>query len=514
MVLATSAPYLIDRSRMPAHHQFTWAPPSDTEDFFGYMSWAEQAARGAWLLKIKYTAIPHSGFLFNPFFLLAGWLSALCSCAPGLVFWWIKAVGVVLFFLAFYRYLDFLAVPPFASVAATIFVSATGGFGGLFLFLGFDSHTSGFPADVFMPEVITFWSLLRNPLFPFSLGLLVLSVYWVDRATREPGHRRFWLAGSASGILTLLQPYYIPFIFTFAVVLVCIRNGWAAIPNLVRYFVPLLPCVIYMATLSWLEPVVAKHSARGAMPSPPPIAYLLGFGLPLIIVCIGLLLDRSLIGRYWQLILWVVVASLLAYLPVWFQRKLIFGCQVALSILAGVSLKSIFSRCSSNRITKIGAIACSFLLLPIAMGTPMYWFIYESGAKGGSPSFVTDDVMAGLEFLKKNTPADSIVFASNSVSRLIPAFAGNTVIWGHWAMSVDLDERERWAARVFGGDSEWSDEQKRREFWDRDIEYVFLDGDLRRWMDQNPYMAKVILADAETIFQNASVAIYRRPRDL
>ena len=62
------------------------------------------------------------------------------------------------------------------------------------------------------------------------------------------------------------------------------------------------------------------------MMSPPLAAYVLGFGIPLLLCGVGLALNRGqLLQRYWQIVLWFLLSVAFSYLPLWFQRKLIFG---------------------------------------------------------------------------------------------------------------------------------------------------------------------------------------------
>src|SRR5580704_13634790 len=70
MLLATSAPYLVDYFTAPARSHYTWIIPPYPEDAFGYMAWAQQAAHGHILFQLKFTALPHHAFLFHPFFLV------------------------------------------------------------------------------------------------------------------------------------------------------------------------------------------------------------------------------------------------------------------------------------------------------------------------------------------------------------------------------------------------------------------------------------------------------------
>src|ERR1700719_25120 len=76
VVMVTSAPYLCNAASAPPGSHYTWIIPPCPDDLLAYAAWAQQAAHGAWLFKLKFTALPHHGFFFNPFFLICGWLAA------------------------------------------------------------------------------------------------------------------------------------------------------------------------------------------------------------------------------------------------------------------------------------------------------------------------------------------------------------------------------------------------------------------------------------------------------
>jgi hypothetical protein len=93
---------------------------------------------------------------------------------------------------------------------------------------------------------------------------------------------------------------------------------------------------------------------------------------------------------------------------------------------------------------------------------------------------------------------------------MIPAYAGNTVIWGHWAMSVDADEREAWSRDLFERPQNWDDPARARDFWSSGVEYIFADGILKQGIERTGYKWRVILNGADEIFRNSSVVIYKR----
>lgn len=514
VVVVTSAPYVFNWLTTPAGYRYTWIIPPYPEDSFGYMAWAQQAAHGALLFKIKYTALPHEAFLFHPFFLLCGWISALLSCDIAIIFWAAKVVGTGVFLATFYRYIDYLRLSRFQATAASILVGISSGVGGIFAWGSWLRPSSLPPADLWMPEVSTFFALLWNPLFPFSLTLMLLSIYWLDRGTRDERVRDLWLSGLAAGVMTLLHPYALPLLFTLTASVTIVRKRLKSIAYLFRYFAAVLPFAIYVVLVSRLNPLVARHSVVGVMKSPPLIMYVFGFGLPLLLGIGGLIVGRwTLLKRYWHLTIWFLLSVALAYAPFWFQRKLIFGAHIPLCILAAIAFDTMLTKLAPvrRRWTLIGT---AVILLPLVVATPLYLVVTQRGqvqANADGAYFLSDDMMEGLKVLKQQSKRSDVIFATPATSRLIPVFSGNTTVWGHWAMSVDRRQRDSWLENLFAN---IDDRNRSREFWSNDIQFIFADGALKQWLEQSPFGWGTILRDARKVFENRSVVIYQRENTL
>ncbi len=513
MVLATSVPYLLNYYSTPAGFHYTWIVPPYFEDSLAYMAWSQQAAHGSILFQIKYTALPNTPFLFHPLFLICGWLSSLFACDVGVVHWLVKSVGVALFFAMFFKYAGYLRLNGLQTIAASILVGVSSGFGGLLVFLGVPDQLPGVSVDLWVVDSNTYWSLLWNPLFPYSLTLMLLVIYWLDRGTREARKADFWFSGLATGVLALIHPYSQLLLYTFAAILTVVRRQAGSPAYLWRYFAALLPFGIYLAWAAVFHPLVARHNAAGGMKSTPLTAYALGFGIPLLLCAGGFMLQRGkALKPYWQIILWFLLSVSFSYLPVWFQRKFIFGAHVPLCLLAGISFDLLLTRCSKPRTRKRVLAIATVILLPLLISTPVYLSCRDSREARRNVEgtyFISDETMAGLKFLKEKTRPNEIVLATLKTSRLIPALSGNTVVWGHWAMSVDLRERVDWFGRFFNDRSIWNDPRRSSQFWGLGIQYVFADGELKHAMERNPEMWRLILADADRVFANDSVIIYK-----
>ena len=513
MVLATTAPYLLNFFSTPAGCHYTWIVPPYPEDSFGYMAWTQQAAQEHFLFQLKFTALPHSAFLFHPFFLIAGWLSRLFASNVGFTLFILKEVGVVLFLLALFKYTDYLGLNRFQSIVATILVGVSSGVGGLLAYFGLADPSTNFSGDLWLVDMNTFWCLLWNPLFPWSLTLMLLALLWVDCGSRDGRKSDFWLGGTATGILALIHPYSQPLLFIFAVLITVLRRKAFALIFLSRYFLAAIPFVIYVGLMAALHPLVSKHDSTGEMISPSPATYALGFGLPLLFCVAGLAVERKqLMKRHWPVMLWFVLSVALAYFPFWFQRKLIFGAHIPLCILAAISLNLILNRLSNPQTRSQITIVAAIIFLPLLVSTPAYLLASENREVRNNTDgyyYISSDVTDGLHFLKTETRPSDVVFATVETSRLIPGLVGNTVVWGHWAQSVDLAERQNWITNLFNPQADWADTNRAREFWSTNIQYIFADGSFKQSLEQGRRQWQVILNEADAVFTNQSVVIYK-----
>ncbi|HUI07891.1 MAG TPA: hypothetical protein VL486_12900 [Verrucomicrobiae bacterium] len=513
MVLATSVPYLINYFCRPPGSHYTWIIPPGPDDSLAYLAWSQQAARGSLLFKLKYTALPHAPFLFHPFFLVCGWVGSLLGCEVGVVHFIAKAIGVVLFFVVFFRYIDYLGLDSRQSIFATILVGVSAGFGWLALKYGLRPDSPyGYPIDVNTPESNTYWSLLWNPLFPFTLALLVLSIHLMDRGTRDAKNRDLWLSGLCVGVLTLLQPYQAPLLLALAVVLSALRQEKGGLGLLLRFAMAAFPFVLYPLLVGRLDPIVALHNSVGKMRTPDLLSCVLGFGIPLLLPLAGLVVEGwELVSRYRQLVLWVFLSFLFSCLPFWFQRKFIFGVHVPLCILSGISADWLLARIPGERMRRCVLAGSALLLLLLVTSTQLclLWAGWKTAKENkGGFYYIDADTFNALDFLKHNSDPDDIVFATEATSSLIPAFSGNTVVWGHWAMTVDFRRRIQWVSGVLGERLGWDRDRRRREFWDAGIKFIFVSGALKRRFAMEDF--SWLLRGTEKVFENASVTIYRK----
>lgn len=505
ILLLTVFPYLWAYATTPAGFHYSWTLPPYPEDSFAYMAWSRQALNGHWLFSLKYTALPHAPFLFHPFFLVCGKLAAWTGWEIGVVHLLMKSLGVALFFWTLFKVLEHLRFDRIQAACACVLVGLSSGLGALARDLvGPETLGNLLPIDLWLVDSNTFWCLLWNPLYPVTLALILGAFLFVDRASLGGKSRDFYLGGLAIGVLGLIHPYETAVLWPLMILIIVVRLGRQAWPALLRFAAASAPILAYAAAVALFHPLLREHSVHSQekMHSPSLAACLIGFGLPLALALWGAFrYRREIASRYWPLLAWLALGFGLSRLPLWFQMKLLFGLHLPLCLLAGAACGLIWRQTSWRTTILLSGILLAF------MTTFSLWTdaVREHPER---PYRIGSDVMEGLAFLQKDSRTDDIVCASPATSLLIPVYAGNTVIWGHWAQSAGFTARQQWAHRVFDDASPLNAQERSREFWGMGIKYVFLDGAWREKFGIHP--PEWLSARAQKAFENPAVIIYRR----
>ena len=183
---------------VPYHMASRWAGPQrefsgfiwGVDDGNVYLSWVRQAAQGRVLLRDQYTTKDQNPRFVNVFLLALGRVCRITGISPRAAFTGARYPCGVFCLLAFYLLAAQLTASVRARWWALALASLSSGLGWAVVSAGQHGRLlpglSAFPMDVAdgwqaQPEAILFSSLLLNPLFAFSLGLVCLTMAGVCR---------------------------------------------------------------------------------------------------------------------------------------------------------------------------------------------------------------------------------------------------------------------------------------------------------------------------------------------
>ncbi len=511
--MLTLSPYAINAWRTPPGQVYAWIIPPYPADAYAYRAWAMQAYNGRWIFSLKFTASPNPAVIFLPFFLIVGKLARLSGADIGLVFLLAKSIGVCLFFAAFFAFLKQWRLTPSQSIAATVFVGCAAGLGGLApLVFPAGLPLTWTPVDAWLVDSNTFWSLLWNPLYPYSLALILTAVACADRGARDCDAGAAWSSGLCLGMLALLHPYPLAVLYPLLTALCIGRRPKGWLPILARIIVASLPTAGYVVAVALLDPLMRAHNTLGTGGTVVLFAYASGFGLlPWLAVAGAAAGGREFLCRHWPLILWVALSAALCSSPLWLHNKYIFGAHLPLCLLAGAAVDPLLARFGWRPSRAAAAAVLAFAAMPLTQFVHLREAVTAVTENSDGEYRISIGMKTALDFLRAYSRPQDVVFAEPRTSGKICAYSGNTVFWGHWAQSVDFDERQDWIMGVLAADSPLTPEQRRRQFWDAGMNYIFLDGSWRKLFKSEP--AAALLLGAEKIYGSNEVDIYRRAGD-
>jgi hypothetical protein len=510
VLLLTVAPYLVNAWLAPKGYAYTWILPPYPDDAYAYRAWARQAFDGRWLFSLKFTALPNPPSLFLPFFLAAGKLARISGVDAGLILLLLKSAGVLLFFRAFFGLLRHLKLTPRQSMAAAAMAGVSAGFGGYAALLwgrGISQFWS--PSDLWLVDSNTFWSLLWNPVYPFSLALIVLAFRWLDEGLETGRPALAWRSGACACALAVVHPYPLAVLYPLLTALCVVKRpgDWPAF--WLRFAAAALPGTLYVAAVALLNPLMRTHNAMGTVDAHALLSYAAGFGLPLLLIAGPPGRRREFARKYWPLYLWIGLCAAFTISPAWFRVKYIFGAHLPVCILAGAGAEPFFAGLPAGRTEKSVLAA---ILLALTAFTPLFHLgksVTLVQANADDAYLLSPEMRAGLAYLEAHSARSDVVFAAPPTSAKICAYAGDTVVWGHWAQSVDYDERQAWMKKIFSESSGLSLDERRELLWGPGgVDFLFLDGSWRE-----PFRggtALQMLAGADKVFENSEVTIYRR----
>ena len=434
-----------------------------------YFMWMVQVAGGDLFLRNLYTSLPHPGAMLNAFFWLAaqparwfGWSLDTCYLVIRVLSSFVLGLATWHFCALFFRSLG----ERFRAWGFALFAA---GLGWLTSLLALAAGKTGGelspeammakPLDTWVPEAYPWFSALVVAHFAMAVALLLLCLRWAGLGLLRDRLRSTLLAGVCLFALSFVHPYDV--IVAYAVVFLAagflgLRRGFGF--RLLRH--PLLlgllgaPPILYNYVIlhgnagmkAWLEQNISF--------SPPPLTYLLGFGVPLALAAVWLVRffrDRSL----WEtprllLAAWIAAAPFMLYAPLAFQRRLAVGFSVPLALVALDVLRTWWAAAARRgllpKLAVAGLVAASLLTSAFHLANS-----FRKVADRRGENYADAQAVALLSRLR-TAGGDGCVLASFETGNLVPRFTGHATPLGSRGQSAGFDALCRETERFYGGE--------------------------------------------------------------
>ncbi len=456
VIVLTTAPYLVAAAHQTADWRFGGFLYG-VEDGNSYLGKMRLGARGIRDFYLFYTPEPTQGApgLFLPY-IAPGWLvgrliaptdPALPS-ALMLVYHALRIVCDALLVFVLYRFIAAFIRSPSLRLTALLLALLGGGLGWLLIFTG------ALPPEFYLPEGFSFLILFGLPHLALGRAALLGGFLLLFAALDRPR----WLpysvgAGGVWWVVGLAVPFYFAVIYAVLgawglalwirrrrfPLAFALRGGLAALITM-----PL--CLYYFVTLS-SNPAFAVWSAQNQLASPPPLHYLLAYGVLIIPALWGSRLawaagKRS--TRFVLLVGWVIAVPLLVYLPINVQRRLAEGVIVPLAILAAMGLRALRPRRRPRARTAL-LIAASLSSVLLLVGA------FTAATHPARPLFQPRAELAAFDWLNQHAAPDDVLLAAAPTGNALPAYTNLRPFIGHGPETLNWPEKTRQVERFYSG---------------------------------------------------------------
>ncbi len=413
---------------------------------------------------------------------------------------WILHLGrliyIILFIVIYYYFLKrFIKTEKHVWMALTITVFSSG-FG--FILKPFITAS----ADLAVQELNIFRTIAYSPPLLFNESLILLSLLFLFKSNKK------YIGGIILGMVAL-DIQYIPgvIVILFALFLSIIyqekdiRKSFTQIKMMSGYwFVPLLVVCINFFILFGNENI-RLWLLNSYFPSLSFTALISGLGI------MGYLAFRKIISKDIRsfsfseriLIFWIFAGLFFLYLPFPIQRAFGMGIQIPLIIIAFKSLTDLLSKRFYN------------VIIVFVMLSATVFGLYEDIKNYGDYSnnsyfYIYKEDIKALEWLRKRTNDNDVIFADAIYSPIIPGEIGRSVYFGNEVgiiLTGHANQKKQNAKDFF---FKFND-AKREKFLNKNrITYFYLGKkassaeDFKEW-DKKNYLKKVYEGDGTKIFK-------------
>lgn len=343
VMLISSISYIYGYLVTPENFYFSGARYGYLADTFIYLQNIQQIIDGHFLI-YNYNTLELSGGTLNVAWLGIGLLARLIHLGPALGYHIVRVLLIPIAVMSLYVLVKELEHKVSQSMVVTSVIVFFGGFGGFVS--GFNTeavpNTVLGSIDIWQYEFTFLQSVTHSPHFIVSWIFLCFTLLYLLRFSRNGRYRDI----TASGILGLFwlnfHPFYFVFIYPFILVLflTLLVNKRHSFRNLfyagILFIVLTLPSFFYTFFLYYVDPQRKMVAQQNVLTTPPLIFVILGagvVGLLALLQVIRLFKKKSKSVEELFLLVWVLIIPILIYLPLLFQRRMLMGWIIPLSVL-------------------------------------------------------------------------------------------------------------------------------------------------------------------------------------
>ncbi|MCP4362699.1 MAG: hypothetical protein GY796_32240 [Chloroflexi bacterium] len=540
-----SLPYFLGANSAPEDQVYMHLI-MNPEDSLTYWAKMAQGLDGAWDYTIPFTPEVHEGAYVGVFYVWLGQVARLTGWSLTAVWHLSRFVAAVILFITVFVFTAVFLSRKLSRWTAYLLALYGSGLGWLLFLSGQTYWLGAFPVDFKQPGAHLFFTAMTFPHIILGTALILLDMLVLKAIgdwrleingnlqspiSKLPQRKLGFLvimAGVGNILLGIAYPFLIYIVAITAILLYLYllfkarRMLWTQGFMMAVLFLIPAPLYLYYLFVWQTNDVFRIWEKQAGTPAAPWPHYLISFGVMLLLT----------FGYWWRrpsnrfhfsvLWCWLAAVLLLLYAPLGPQRRFVQGVHVALAMLTAVSLvemviprlqrtntwKKIVAR-PRYTTQKLSRFLVALFLLFMSLSNLFLWadVMRVAGLTQPDLFFRPTAEMEAAAWLRENTPPTAVVLGAYETGNLVAAYAGNRVMLGHWAETVDYDEKETAVAQFFNPQTTSSQQQALLEQFD--ISYIWVGP---REMALGGF--EIDTAVAILVYANDTITIYETPPDI
>jgi hypothetical protein len=491
------------------------------QDYNGHLGRIHLGARGELRYRSLFTPEPHPSEPVILYDFVLGYAASRVGLSAPLTYELSRLAGGLAVLLAAYLFIAMYIAGVSTRRLAFILAIVSSGLGWLVLTHPSFSYPHQSPIDFWLADAYLFFSIMGFPHFGWATTALLLGFMSWQCYRERPGAR--WLIALAGCCLAL------GFLQIFELVLLSVVIAADAVVWLMRrppstrvkavqtagiaalVLAPLCAAMVwpYVRGLQ-TNPMFQVWNAQSRTVSPPPLYYLVGYGLLWPLVGLGLWwVWRRRDPNFIFPVVWVAMVAALVYSPNRIQYRWLEGVQVPLAMLGAVGLERVLAPAVASRLSRVihSTLREWWVVALVVLATmPSTLYLVAGNAllsvNHWPKAFLTRGEMDGIEWLGRNSEPDDVVLAGPDIGNAIPGRIGHRVFYGHYAETMYVDQKLALIASFY---SDMSEADRRALLQDYGIRFVFLGPRERALGAFDPASAPYLFE----VFRDGDVALYR-----
>lgn len=432
----------------------------DSQDYAVHLGAMEAGRHGEWAYQFRFTTEPHRPAYIKLFYTVLGHLNQGLRLSPDFTFQLARWILSFVALFALYTLMKKTFPDLFWARTAFLLAALGSGLGWLQVIFHWTS-TIITPIDFWLADDYVFFSLSVFPHFAFvTAGMCMTFNLWLDFLETKR-----WVNIGYIALIAILVQFVNPIAFAtvdIGIFGAALFSWWRErqiskqdVGGLLVIAIAQIPLLAYNFLILSNDPLWGQFTTQNKTLSPPPDYYIWGFALFWPLALLGATRAfRTKSKMLGAAVLWVMIAFLLAYAPVYIQRRFLQNITIPLAMLAVAGLIKLFEMgmTRSPSLTRWRFLLVTLLVfftsissIQIGLSQPAYLQTHPENY------YYSASLEDAVKWFRQNAQYNDFVLASEQTSQVLVQKAGLRAYTGHEMETLNYPTKQSDVQKFFQG---------------------------------------------------------------